>query len=111
MLRAAKTVASSSARACARVGRRARAHIPDLPDDSFDVAYCQFGLMLVPDPVQALREMRRVLKAGGRLGVVVWSTADKALCFGVVNRFLAPYLSPVPPQEQIPSPVSLGEPG
>src|SRR4051794_7745169 len=44
----------------------------DLPDRSFDVALCQFGLMFVPDPVQALREMRRVLRDGGRLGVSVW---------------------------------------
>jgi SAM-dependent methyltransferase len=83
----------------------------DLPDDSFDVAYCQFGLMFVPDPVQALREMRRVLVPGGRLGVVVWSTAEKVPHFSFVNRFLAPYLPPVAPEQQIPSAVSLGEPG
>ena len=35
------------------------------PDVAFDVVYCQFGLMFVPDPVGALREMRRVLRPTG----------------------------------------------
>lgn len=80
----------------------------DLPDRSFDVALSQFGLMFVPDPVQALREMRRVLRDGGRLGVTVWSTADKVACFGV-GRILG-QLAP-PPDDGMPTPLSLGEPG
>src|SRR3954463_15840343 len=39
-----------------------------LPDAAFDVVLCQFGLMFVASPVTALREMRRVLRPGGRLG-------------------------------------------
>jgi SAM-dependent methyltransferase len=102
---------------CAEAGlrnvefRAMGAEVLDLPDDHFDVAYCQFGLMFVPDPVQALREMRRVLKSGGRLGVVVWSTADKVLCFSLTSRFLAPYLPVAPPDQQLPTPLSLAEPG
>lgn len=38
-----------------------------LPDASFDVVLCQMGLQFMPDKVAALREMRRVLVAGGRL--------------------------------------------
>ena len=83
----------------------------DLPDDHFDVAYCQFGLMFVPDPVQALREMRRVLRPEGRAGVVVWSTADRVLCFSAVARLLAPFMPRVPEEQQLPTPLSLGEPG
>jgi SAM-dependent methyltransferase len=86
----------------------------ELPDGAFDVALCQFGLMLVPDPVQALREMHRVLRTGGRAGVVVWSTLDRVPCFAVVQRHLAPYLPPPDPGSpaaQLPSPTSLGEPG
>jgi SAM-dependent methyltransferase len=83
----------------------------DLPDDAFDLAYCQFGLMFVPEPVRALREMRRVLKPDGRLGVVVWSTADRVPCIALVNRHLAPLIPPDAPERQLPTPVQLGEPG
>jgi ubiquinone/menaquinone biosynthesis C-methylase UbiE len=43
-----------------------------LPDARFDVALCGLGLMYVPDPERALREMRRVLRPGGRVSVAVW---------------------------------------
>ncbi len=43
------------------------------PDDSFDVVFCQQGMQYVPDKLTALREMHRVLGAGGRLVFTVWS--------------------------------------
>ena len=44
----------------------------DLPftDRSFDVASIAFGIRNVDDPVAALREMRRVVKPGGRIVVL-----------------------------------------
>jgi ubiquinone/menaquinone biosynthesis C-methylase UbiE len=47
-------------------------HALDLPDDSFDVAGSQFGVMLVPDQPRALREMVRVTKPGGRVLVIAY---------------------------------------
>jgi ubiquinone/menaquinone biosynthesis C-methylase UbiE len=44
-----------------------------LPDNSFDVAYCQQGLQHMSDPLAALRQMHRVLKPGGRMGVALWT--------------------------------------
>ena len=41
-------------------------------DESFDVALCALGLMYVPSPVDALREMRRSLRSSGRIVVSVW---------------------------------------
>jgi ubiquinone/menaquinone biosynthesis C-methylase UbiE len=38
----------------------------------FDVALCALGLMYMPSPGRALREMRRLLRPGGRLLVLVW---------------------------------------
>lgn len=44
-----------------------------LPDGSFDVVLCQQGLQFFPNQTAALREMRRVLNPGGRVGVAVWA--------------------------------------
>ncbi len=38
-----------------------------IPDESFDVAFCGLSLQFLADKVAALREMRRVLKPGGRV--------------------------------------------
>ena len=46
------------------------------PDKSFDRVLCQFGLMFFSDRVNALTEMRRVLKPGGRLAVAVWNSLE-----------------------------------
>jgi len=42
-------------------------------DGQYDLIVCQFGLMLVPEKLKALTEMRRVLKKGGRLVFSVWA--------------------------------------
>src|SRR5215813_724532 len=49
----------------------------ELPDASFDGIICRWGFMLMPDPAAALRECRRVLKAGGRLVFAVFTGADE----------------------------------
>ncbi len=50
----------------------------DLPFDAgaFDKVVSQFGLMFFRDRIQALREMRRVLRPGGRLAIAVWASLD-----------------------------------
>jgi SAM-dependent methyltransferase len=80
-----------------------------LPDASFDVVYCQFGLMFVPEPLRALREMRRVLRPGGRIGVAVWSVPEKVGIF-LIPRIVAPALPPTT-GEAPPSPMIMGAPG
>ena len=56
--------------------RQADAAALDLPDGSFDVVLCQSGLMFFPDVVQALREMGRVARPDGTVGIQVWDRRE-----------------------------------
>jgi SAM-dependent methyltransferase len=59
-----------------------------LPDACFDVALCALGLMYLPDPQDALRELHRVLRPGGRAVLAVWGERGRcgwAPLFGIVD--------------------------
>lgn len=45
----------------------------ELPDASLDAVICRFALMFFNQPVQALQSMKRVLKPGGRVSVVIYA--------------------------------------
>ncbi|TMJ52541.1 MAG: methyltransferase domain-containing protein [Alphaproteobacteria bacterium] len=47
------------------------------PAKSVDVVFCQLGLQFFPDRPLALREMRRVLRPGGRVGLSVYSAIER----------------------------------
>ena len=49
------------------------------PDGTFDVALAAFVLQLVPSRPRVLREMRRVLRPGGRLAFVGWLRGELPL--------------------------------
>lgn len=77
------------------------------PDASYDVVLCREGLMLVADPARAAREIRRVLRPGGRVAVAVWGPRERnpwlAVVFDAVDAQLG---APIPPPG-IPGPFSL----
>ena len=49
----------------------------DLPDGSVDGVLSRFGLMLVPEQEQAMGEIRRVLRPGGRCAYATWGPPDR----------------------------------
>jgi SAM-dependent methyltransferase len=51
-------------------------------DGTFDAALCQSGLMFLPDATRALREMGRVCRPGGVVGVQVYSSLDDQPGYG-----------------------------
>jgi SAM-dependent methyltransferase len=59
------------------------------PDGHFDTVLCNFGLLHFARPEAALREMARVLRPGGRLGVTVWASLERMRLLGVVREAVA----------------------
>ena len=66
--------------------RAADAQALPLPDGELDVVVCQFGLMFVPDKPRALREMRRVLRPGGRLLLATWDQLERNAASKVLHE-------------------------
>lgn len=67
------SVAEANAKAAGAnnmIFEHADAHRLRFDDESFDRVTCRFGVMYFGDHVQALREMRRVLKPGGRVVLI-----------------------------------------
>jgi ubiquinone/menaquinone biosynthesis C-methylase UbiE len=70
----------------------------EFSDDSFDVVTCAFSLFFFPSMEDALREMRRVCKMAGQVGITMWSKtpppfapawrifAEQARAYGVEVR-------------------------
>jgi len=57
-------------------------------EDQFDVALCALGLMYVPNPQQAIAELHRSLRPGGRVAISVWGERGNcgwASLFGIVD--------------------------
>ena len=70
-----RLASASAARGLSHVtATRMDAESLQFEDGAFDVVLCALGLMYVPDPVAALRAMRRVLVPGGRAVAAVWGS-------------------------------------
>ena len=82
-----------------------------LPDASFDAVISRVGLIYFPDQQQALREMWRVLKPGGKVAAIVYSTPDKNGFFSIPISIIRSRAKLPPPLPGQPGPFSLGGPG
>src|SRR4030095_44164 len=67
-------------------------------NEEYDVSTCALGLMYVPDPVKALKEMYRVIKPGGRAVAAVWGQRDRcgwAGVFEIVDKRVSSEVCPL----------------
>ncbi|NPT59904.1 class I SAM-dependent methyltransferase [Paraburkholderia elongata] len=64
------------------------------PTGAFDVVLCQQGMQFFPDRPSALREMRRVLKPGGRAVIAVWAAIERNPLFVAIHTALRATTTP-----------------
>ena len=77
-------VAAARRNAPAAEFRQADAEALPFADNDFDAVVCGYGVIHVPDPERALREMLRVVRPGGRVSVSVWERALPTNGFGLL---------------------------
>jgi SAM-dependent methyltransferase len=85
-------------------------HLP-FPSDSFDAVISRFGAMFFPSPVDAVREMLRVLKPGRKLALAVWHFADANPFFYALQRVIERYVDSPPPPPDAPDAFRFAGPG
>ncbi len=114
MVRAAQAWAAER-----RVGNAGFRAIPSelelgVSPESFDAATCRLGLMFVPDPVAALRELLVALVPGGRIAVSTWGRPKHNPNFSLPMEAIAKHAD-LPPEDSdapglfaLPTPEALG---
>jgi ubiquinone/menaquinone biosynthesis C-methylase UbiE len=82
-----------------------------LDDNQFDAVISRVGLIYFPDQQKALKEMLRVLKPGGKVAAIVYSTPDKNKFFSLPVSIIRNRAKLPPPLPGQPGPFSLGAEG
>jgi len=90
--------------------RAADAHELQFPDGTFDLVVSRFGVMFFGEVDRALGEMRRVLKPGGRLTLVVWGGPIPGSYFGTAALPFIKRMAEKPDPDG-PGPMRFAEPG
>lgn len=85
--------------------------LDELPAGSFDVAISRVGLIYFPDQQRALAGMKHVLKHGGRIAAIVYSTPDRNAFFSIPVKIIRERAKLPPPLPGQPGPFSLGGEG
>ncbi|MFQ5330138.1 MAG: class I SAM-dependent methyltransferase [Thermodesulfobacteriota bacterium] len=80
----------------------------ELEAESFDAVISRVGMIYFPDQQRALAGMRHVLKEGGKVAAMVYSTAEKNAFFSVPVSIIRRRAKLPPPLPGQPGPFSLG---
>jgi SAM-dependent methyltransferase len=83
----------------------------DVAAESFDAVICRLGLMLFRDPAKALRAVRRTLRPGGKVAVVVFTTPAANPFMAKPMQILLRHAGKTPPALGQPGIFALGAPG
>jgi SAM-dependent methyltransferase len=81
------------------------------PADTFDAVVSRFGVMFFPSPVDAGREMLRVLKPGRKLALAVWHFAERNPFHYALWRVIERYVDSPPPAPDAPDAFRFASPG
>lgn len=79
--------------------------------NSFDAVTSRFCLMFLPEIPKATAEILRVLKPGGFLAAVVWSTPDKNPYLKIPMDVIKQFIELPPPDPSAPGIFRLAQPG
>lgn len=83
----------------------------DVANESFDAVICRLGLMLFVEPAKALAAVRRALKPGGKIAVVVFTTPATNPFMAKPMQILLRHAGKAPPSPGQPGIFSLGASG
>lgn len=61
---------------------------------TYDFCFSRFGTQFFENPVAGLRNMRRALKPGGVMTMIVWRTIADNPCLGLPKKIILEYLPP-----------------
>jgi ubiquinone/menaquinone biosynthesis C-methylase UbiE len=81
------------------------------PAHTFDAVISRFGVMFFPSPVDAVREMLRVLKPGRRLALAVWHFAESNPFHYTLSRVIEQYVASPPLAPDAPDAFRFAHPG
>lgn len=97
-----KGAARAQAEGLAIEFRQADAEALPFGDGAFDVALSTFGVMFTPEPERAARELRRVVRRGGRIAMANWTPE------GFIGELFRVIGSHVPPPAGVRNPTLWG---
>jgi ubiquinone/menaquinone biosynthesis C-methylase UbiE len=80
------------------------------PADTFDSVISRFGVMFFPSPVDAVREMLRVLKPERKLALAVWGSAETNPFFNTISRVIDRFVDSPPLAPDAPEPFRFATP-